>query len=135
MSVVVPVTGGRADGEVDEGRDGDARGEIADGGGDGHGLFGEVDGSHGGKEGVELAVRSDELKRGRSFDSDAHSTHSVLSRQRLVNPEPPIGGSPHSQPWRDFVSKRNCIETQRKSLTLGKLITENDHRSRSKLGI
>ena len=131
----VPVTGGRTDGMADEGRDGDTRGEGAEGGGDGNGLFGEVDGSHGGKEGVELAVRSDELKRRRSFDSDAHSTPSVLSRQRLVNPGPPIGPSPHSQPWRDFVSKRNCIETQRTRLTPGKLITESDHRFRSMLGI
>lgn len=65
----VPVTGGRADVEADERRDGDARGEGADGSGDGNGLFGEVDGSHGGKEGVELDVGSDELKRGAEFSS------------------------------------------------------------------
>ena len=51
MSVVVPVTGGRADGKVDVGRNGHARRECADGGGEGDGLFGELDGSHGGEGG------------------------------------------------------------------------------------
>ena len=74
----VPVTGGRTDGMADEGRDGDARGEGADGGGDSNGLFGEVDGSHGGREGVELDAGSDELKRGRSFHPGAHPTSRSL---------------------------------------------------------
>ena len=39
-----------AGGEVDEGRIGDARGQCADGSGDGHGLFGEMDSRHGGGE-------------------------------------------------------------------------------------
>ena len=71
--LLVPVAGGLADGEANEGRDGDARGERADGAGDGHGLFREVvHGGHGGGgegrervgEAVELAVGRDELKRG-----------------------------------------------------------------------
>ncbi len=74
MAVSVAAPGGPAGSKVDEGRNRDARGESADGGGDGHGLFGEVDSRHGGKdgeEGIELAVGSDERKRGRSFESDA----------------------------------------------------------------
>ena len=74
----VPVTGGLADGEADEGRNRDTRREGTDGGGDGNSLLGEVDGSHGGKEGVVLDVGSDELKRARSFHPGAHVTSRSL---------------------------------------------------------